>query len=105
MYVMNGKVWQIKYVEPYSDMLRRSDGSYTVGMCDNNTQVVYISNNIQGCFLRKVLLHEVTHSAIFSYGIDMSVEQEEILCDFLATFSDEIISVVDSVFRSLSEVA
>lgn len=105
MYVMNGKVWQIKYVSPYSDMLRRSDGSVTVGMCDRNTNTIYVADNLQGQFLRKVLLHEVTHSAIFSYGIDMSVDQEEMLCDFLATFSDEIISVVDNVFRSLSEVA
>lgn len=105
MYVMNGKVWQIKYVSPYSDMLRRSDGSVTVGMCDRNTNTIYVADNLQSQFLRKVLLHEVTHSAIFSYGIDMSVENEELFCDLLATYGDEIIGVVDSMFKILSEVA
>lgn len=105
MYVMNGKVWQIKYVSPYSDMLRRSDGSVTVGMCDRNTNTIYVADNLQSQFLRKVLLHEVTHSAIFSYGIDMSVENEELFCNLLATYGDEIIGVVDSMFKILSEVA
>ena len=105
MYQMNNKTWNIVLVEPYSDMLRRSDGTFTFGMCDRDTQCVYISSSLRGGFLRKVLLHEVTHSAIFSYGIDMSLEQEELFCDLLATFGDEIIGVVDNVFRALSEVA
>lgn len=105
MYQINNKNWNMAFVEPYSEVLKRSDNSFTVGVCDNNTQMIYIADNLQGVFLRKVLLHEVTHSAIFSYGIDMSVEQEEMLCDFLATFGDEIIDVVDNIFKALVEAA
>ena len=95
----------IRLVRSDSPMLMRSDGSYTVGMCDRTTQTIYISDLLQGKFLRKVLIHEITHSAMFSYGIDMSVEQEEMFCDLLATYGDEIIGIVDNVFRVLSEVA
>ena len=105
MYQMNGKTWNIAFVEPCSNMLQRSDGSYTVGMCDMETQTIYISELLQGKFQRKVLLHEVCHSAMFSYGIEMSVEQEEMFCDLIATYGDEIIGIVDSIFRVLSEVA
>ena len=105
MYQINGKTWYIRLVRSDSPMLMRSDGSYTVGMCDNSAQTIYIADNLQGKFQRKVLLHEVAHSAMFSYGIEMSVEQEEMFCDLMATYGDEIIGIVDSIFRVLSEVA
>lgn len=105
MYQINNKTWNIRLVQSDSPMLMRSNGSFTVGMCDRTTQTIYISDLLQGKFLRKVLLHEITHSAMCSYGIDMSVEQEEMFCDLLATYGDEIIGIVDSMFRLLSEVA
>ena len=105
MYQINGKTWYIRLVQSDSSMLMRSDGSYTVGMCDRETQTIYISELLQGKFLRKVLIHEVCHSAMFSYGIDMSVEQEELFCDLVATYGDEIFDVVDNLFTVLRRIA
>ena len=105
MYKINGITWYMIRVRSDSPMLMRSDGSITVGMCDRETQTIYISDALHGRFLRKVLLHEICHSAMFSYGIDMSVDQEELFCDLLSTYGDEIISITDSVFKALSEVA
>ena len=105
MYKINGIAWYMIRVRSDSPMLMRSDGSITVGMCDRETQTIYISDALHGRFLRKVLLHEICHSAMFSYGIDMSVDQEELFCDLLSTYGDEIIAITDSVFKALSEVA
>ena len=105
MYKINGITWYMIRVRSDSPMLMRSDGSITVGMCDRETQTIYISDALNGRFLRKVLLHEICHSAMFSYGIDMSGDQEELFCDLLATYGDEIIAITDSVFKALSEVA
>lgn len=105
MYKINGITWYISRVRSDSPMLMRSDGSITVGMCDRETQTIYISDALHGRFLRKVLLHEICHSAMFSYGIDMSVDQEELFCDLLSTYGDEIIAITESVFKALSEVA
>ena len=105
MYKINGITWHMIRVRSDSPMLMRSDGSITVGMCDRETQTIYISDALHGRFLRKVLLHEICHSAMFSYGIDMSVDQEELFCDLLSTYGDEIIAITDSVFKALSEVA
>ena len=104
-FMINGKTWYIRLVQSNSHMLMRSDRSYTVGMCDRETQTIYVSDALHGRFLRKVLLHEICHSAMFSYGIDMSVDQEELFCDLLSTYGDEIIAITDSVFKALSEVA
>ena len=105
MYKINGINWYMIRVRSDSPMLMRSDGSITVGMCDRETQTIYISDALHGRFLRKVLLHEICHSAMFSHGIDMSVDQEELFCDLLSTYGDEIIAITDSVFKALSEVA
>ena len=105
MYKINGITWYMIRVRSDSPMLMRSDGSITVGMCDRETQTIYISDALHGRFLRKVLLHEICHSAMFSYGINMSVDQEELFCDLLSTYGDEIIAITDSVFKALSEVA
>ena len=105
MYKINGITWYMIRVRSDSPMLMRSDGSITVGMCDRETQTIYISDALHGRFLRKVLLHEICHSAMFSHGIDMSVDQEELFCDLLSTYGDEIIAITDSVFKALSEVA
>ena len=105
MYKINGITWYMIRVRSDSPMLMRSDGSITVGMCDRETQTIYISDALHGRFLRKVLLHEICHSAMFSYGINMSVDQEELFCDLLSTYGDEIIEITDSVFKALSEVA
>ena len=104
-FMMNGIEWNVYKVPSYSGMLRRSDNSYTVGMCDFSNRSIFLCNKLSGQFLRKVLIHEVCHSAMSSYGIDMSVEQEELFCDLVATYGDEIIGIVDNVFRALSEVA
>ena len=104
-FMINGKTWHIRLTQSNSPMIMRSDGSYTVGMCARTTQTIYISELLKGKFLRKVLIHEVCHSAMFSYGIDMSVEQEELFCDLVSTYGDEIIGIVDSIFMTLSEVA
>ena len=105
MYQINGKTWYIRLVQSDSPMLMRSDGSYTVGMCYRTTQTIYISDLLQGKFLRKVLIHEVCHSAMCSYGIDMSVEQAELFCDLVSTYGAEIIGIVDSIFNALCKVA
>ena len=105
MYKINGITWYMIRVRSDSPMLMRSDGSITVGMCDRETQTIYISDALRGRFLRKVILHEICHSAMFSHGIDMSVDQEELFCDLLSTYGDEIIAITDSVFKALSEVA
>ena len=105
MYKINGITWYMIRVRSDSPMLMRSDGSITVGMCDRETQTIYVSDALHGRFLRKVILHEICHSAMFSHGIDMSVDQEELFCDLLSTYGDEIIAITDSVFKALSEVA
>ena len=105
MFEINGIVWDIAFVNPNSDKLRRSDMSVACGVCDFGDRCIYLSDMLRGAFLRKVFIHEVCHSAIFSYSIDLDLEQEEFLCDFIATYGDEIFAVVDDLFMALKKIA
>ena len=103
MFKINGEIWYIKFVDPDDYMLMRSDGSISIGACDDPTKTIYINKYLRGDFLKKVLCHEITHSAMFSYNVEMSVQQEEILADLIATYGKEIISTTDRIFRKLKE--
>jgi hypothetical protein len=51
--------------------------------------------------MKRVLCHEVTHAAMFSYETELTVEQEELLSDLIATYGEEIISKTNEIFRRL----
>ena len=101
-FVVNNLVWKLEFVNPFDAVLYRSNGSKTVGVTDRNTLTVYISNDLQGKFLHKVITHEIVHTAIYSYYIDLTIEQEEILADIIASFGREIFNIADDIFRRIN---
>ena len=103
MFKCNGKTWNLAFVEPYNDNLMRSDGSRTVGVTDNNTKTVYLSNLLRGKFLDKVLCHELVHVASFSYDCSIDIETEEIIADFMSLYGREIIYLADDLMKSIME--
>ena len=100
---INGEEWYIKFVSEYHPLLYRSDGSLSIAACDDNTKTIYINNKLTGLFFKKVLCHELTHAAMFSYNIDLTLEQEELLADLISTYGEEIINITNKVFNKLRE--
>lgn len=64
----------------------RSDGSYAIGACDNMAKAIYIREGLPSALIKKVLCHELTHAAMFSYDVELCLEQEELLADLIATY-------------------
>jgi hypothetical protein len=83
---INGEEWRIALVSPLDPALRRSDLSFALGVCDDTEKTIFISNNLSQKYIEKVLCHELTHAAMFSYNINLTLEQEEILADLIATY-------------------
>lgn len=94
---LNGVKWNVVYVAPQNSVLRRSDGSLSVGVTDKSTRCIYLSERLTGGFLRKVLIHEICHAVCMSFDIYLPLEQEEVLCDFVATYGDKIFDLVDKM--------
>lgn len=98
---INGQNWRIFIVSPVHPALYRSDGSLTLGACDNDTKAIYLSENLSQTKLKKVLCHEITHAAMFSYNIKLSIDQEELVADLIATYGQEIITKTNKIFNRI----
>jgi hypothetical protein len=94
---LNGVQWQIVCLNSNNPNLSRSDGSMSVGVTDINTHCIYLADNLCGAFRRKVLIHELCHAVCMSYDIYMPLEQEEMLCDFVATYGDTVYEILDMI--------
>ena len=103
MFTINGIEWTIKMVSINHPKLQRSDGSWSIGACDSALQTIYIRADLQGEKLKKVLCHEITHAAMFSYNVELSIEQEELLADLIATYGQEIICIANKIFHRITE--
>lgn len=102
MFFINGVAWRIQFVSRYHPTLFRSDGSLTLGSCDDEAKTIYISSEITDLqLMKKVLCHELTHAAMFSYKIYLDLGQEEILADLVATYGQEIVSITNRIFNNL----
>lgn len=101
MFDINGVKWNLIFVSPNSELLKRSDGSVTVGMTDANTHTIYLCNRLRGDFLHKVVRHELCHAYCISYGIYLPIQYEEILCDSLATYGESIIDMSKCINNNL----
>ena len=94
-YRLNFELNRIVWVDNKSSLLSRTDGSMSVGVTDMNTHCIYLAKSLHGAFLRKVIIHELCHCVCMSYDIYMPIEQEEMLCDFVATYGDQVFEIVD----------
>ncbi len=103
MFSINGIKWRIKFVPSGSELLMRSDGSVTIGVTDNLTRTIYLDETLRGKKLKKVICHELTHAAMFSYEIELNIDQEEIIADLIATYGQEIIDKTNSIFNRLNK--
>ena len=95
MFTINGEYWQIVMCSANHPMLIRNDGSLSVGACDDTSKTIYLNENLHGNFLKKVLCHELTHAAMFSYNVYLSLEQEELLAELICTYGEEIITITN----------
>lgn len=104
---LNGDSWVVRTVDPNSPMLVDRTGKITVATTDPNDHTVYLSRILQGPFLIKVLLHELGHCAMVSYGLidyihnavypEKWIEAEEWLCNFLTDYGFKIFSTAYEV--------
>lgn len=102
MFDINGISWSIKLVSFNHPKIQRSNGSFTLGSCDDTTKTIYISEDVPPEKLKKVLCHEITHAAMFSYKVELNIDQEELLADLIATYGEEIIAITNKIFKKIA---
>lgn len=106
-FVMNGIKWQVKYVHPYSTYLYDRTGVRTVATTDPSTKCIYISTDVRGDFLVRVVLHELGHVCMISFNLtddiyrmvkpEYWIEAEEWMCNFIADYGMMIFKAAYSI--------
>lgn len=100
---INGENWRVVLVSPFHPGLKRNDRGYTLGTCDDLIKTIYINEELDENYLWKVLCHELTHAAMFSYNVDLTLDQEELLADLIATYGQEIIEITNLMFQKIKQ--
>lgn len=101
MFTVNGIEWSLSLAEPYSDNLKRSDNTITLGVTDNNTKTIYINNRLSDAMFDKVLCHELVHVFSFENNLSIPIETEEIIANFMSLYGRDIIYLADDIMSSL----
>lgn len=101
---INGEVWRVLLVSPNHHQLWREDEKrYAIGVCDDDLKTIYIKDGLPDSYFKKVLAHELTHAAMFSYNVKLTTEQEELVADLIATYGQEIINKTNKIFLRLKQ--
>lgn len=98
-FVINGVSWWVQLVPATHSKLRIAFGEYALGACDSSTRTIYIRHSLNDRRMKKVLCHEIAHAAMFSYGVELSQYEEEVVADILANYGFEIITITDKIFN------
>ena len=100
-FIINDIQWHVIQVPPTHPMLMTSFGDFTLGCCNNSNQIIFIAQGLGWEKFKKVLCHEITHAAMFSYNVELTYDQEELIADILSTYGDEVITVTNRVFNKI----
>ena len=106
-FFVNGYLWRIKQVPYASPMLIEKTGTRTVATTDLITRTVYLLDTLEGSFFTTVLLHELGHVVMFSYGLlddvhravprHLWIDAEEWVCNFIADYGLQIFQIASTV--------
>lgn len=108
---MNDILWRVIFVDPFSPMLVDRTNRLTVATTDPRIQVVCISWNLRGSFLTRVLVHELGHCAMISFGLlkaihkmvkpEYWIDAEEWVCNFIADYGYGIFQIADYILSDV----
>ena len=99
-FYMNGLRWRVRFTYPTDPVLMDRTGTLTIGVTDSATMTIYLSNELRGSFLTTVVLHELSHAMMISYGYLEQihryckrrhwVDMEELIANLIAQQAKEI---------------
>lgn len=106
-FLMNGYLWRVKHVSPTSSTLIDRTGEKRLATTDPRTRCIYLSTELYGDFLNRVLLHELGHAIMFSYNLlgrlhsfvlpEYWIDAEEWVCNFIADYGYQIFQIASDI--------
>ena len=99
-FYMNGLHWNVRWTNPNDPILIDRTLTKTVAVTDPDTMTIYLSNQLRGSFLNRVIIHELGHCVMYSYGLVNEIhrmckkrywiEMEEFCANLLADYGNQV---------------
>ena len=99
-FYMNGDWWSVRWTNPTDPILVDRTNVLTCAVTDPDTMTIYLSNQLSGNFLTTVVLHELSHAMMVSYGyLDIIhkyckkrywIDMEELIANLISQQAKEI---------------
>lgn len=106
-FIMNGILWKVRFVDPSSPYLIDRTKTHRLATTDPKARSIYLSSSLKGDMLTRVLLHELAHCTMFSFGLLQDIhratppsrwiEAEEWVCNFIADYGRQIFQTAYSI--------
>lgn len=99
--IINGLRWSVRLVAPSHPMLLTPWKSHALGVCDKVTRTIYIDKTLRPAKVKQVLCHEIVHAVVFSYGIILTYEEEEVMAEFVSKYGEEIMHLTHFIYNGI----
>lgn len=100
-FYVNNSRWILEFVPPNDKNLINSLGVYTLGVADNNLKTVFVNDRLSDTMLDRVVCHELCHVFSFENNLDIAIEVEEIIANFLSLYGRDIVRLADRIIGSV----
>lgn len=98
--------WSVYAVNRDSEKLQRSDDEAVMGITYFQEAEIYIcTERTSADILRRTILHELCHAALFSRGFTPSGMDEEDICNFFESNAIELCAKAQEVYNALTDEA
>lgn len=107
---MNGYLWHIVFVNSFDQKLIDRTGELKVATTDPYNLCIYLSIDLRGDFLIRVLIHELAHCTMFSFDLINDIHRmvypkywtiiEEWICNFIADYGMRMFKIAYSVVNN-----
>ena len=99
--IINGVRWRVRLVSPAHPLLLTPWKSHALGVCDKVTQTICVDETLSPQLLKEVLCHEIVHAFMFSYMIDLSYSEEELVAELMSQYGEEILETTNIIYDGI----
>ena len=99
--IINGVRWRVRLVSPAQPMLLTPHKTHALGVCDKVTQTICIDETLSPQQLKEVLCHEIVHAFMFSYAVDLTYDEEEMVAELMTDYGEEILEKTNIIYNGI----
>ena len=99
--IINGVRWRGRLVSPAHPLLLTPWKTHALGVCDKVTQTICVDKTLSPQLLKEVLCHEIVHAFMYSYMIDLSYSEEELVAELMSQYGEEILETTNIIYDGI----